>query len=63
MVKLKTLTLRQNAAFTRLSRESQQKIWGGTGSPTFPYTPTPYVCPCDKTSVTRPIVPTYYPIG
>ena len=59
MVKLRNLTLSQNEAFSRLNKEGLRQIWGGTNYPTIPYTPTPYVCPTDNTTVTRFIPPTY----
>lgn len=62
MVKLKKLTLRQNGSFIQLSKEGQRMIIGGTSCPTNPYTPTPYYCPNDKTSVTKPLVLTTYPV-
>jgi len=62
MVKLRKLTLSQNEAFSQLNKEGLRQIWGGTGYPTNPFTPTPYVCPNDKISVTPPFIPPTYPI-
>lgn len=60
MVKLRKLTLSQNESFSKLEKEGLGQIWGGTGYPTFPFTPTPYVCPND--AITTPFIPPTYPI-